>query len=79
MLWIDARADGQRVRLGGYCRYWIDGAQFGGYACPEHPEVGSVSYRWDGRWLREQRMPTLSTDVMVGEWLPDDVWAEVRR
>ena len=81
VLWLDAQSGGQSVSLGGYCRYWIEGEQFGGFSCPEHPdEVGAVSYRWDGsRWVRGSRLPTLAGPVLVGEWLPDADWKAVRR
>ena len=75
VLWLDAEG----MSLGGYCRYWIEGNQFGGFACPEHPEVGAVSYRQTGAgWVRERRMPTLDGPVYEGEWLSDDDWRAVR-
>ena len=75
VLWVDATSHGQTVTLAGYCRYWIEGSQMGGFACLDHPEVGHVSYRWDGvRFVRERAMPTLDGDVLVGEWLPDAEW-----
>ena len=79
VLWVDAVADGHAISLGGYCRYWHEDLEVGGFACPEHPEVGQVSYRWTGaRFVRERRFPPLSTEVWTGEWLSDDEWRKVR-
>ena len=81
VLRIRCEAGGHTVVLSGYCRYWIEDVQVGGWGCPEHlGEVGSaVSYRWTGsRFVREARMPTLDGPILEGEWVPDDEWRAVR-
>lgn len=80
VLWLDATARGQRVSLGGFCRYWTEGESFGGYSCPEHPEFGLASWQWDGeRFVGGQRGPTTDAEVMEGEWVSDDEWARLLR
>lgn len=74
VLRIVMRQGGQSLTLSGYCRYWMTDMQMGGFACPEHPEVGLVSYWWTGeRFVRESRMP-VGGPILEGEWLPDGVW-----
>ena len=78
VLWVDAEEDGQRVSLGGYCRYWTTVDRVGGFGCSDHP-AGPVSYRWAGvRFVREAEPPPAGVAVEVGEWLPDDEWRRLR-
>ena len=79
VLWVDGVRDGQTVSLGGYCRYWLVGDAIGGTGCPDHPHIGRVSYRWDGRWVKGTEHPPQDVVLLHGEWLPDDVWRKVRR
>ena len=79
VLWVDGVRDGQTVSLGGYCRYWTEGAAMGGTGCPDHPHIGRCSYRWDGgRWVKGHEHPPQGVELLHGEWLPDDVWRRVR-
>lgn len=80
ILWIDAVFHGQKMSLGGYCRYWIDGNTFGGFSCSEHAEYGAVSYTWNGlRFVKGYQLPSSDVEVFEGEWLSDAEWNEVRR
>lgn len=68
------------MSLGGFCRYWIEKDRFGGFSCPHHPETGSVSYFYNGKdFIKENKMPTLNTDILEGEWVSDEEWKRIRR
>ena len=81
VLWIDATANGQSIRVAGWCRYWIDGPCIGVFNCPEHQEFGKPTvHRWDGeRFDTEPGAPPDGVQVLVGELLPDEKWRELIR
>lgn len=76
VLRVRLTAADQSVTVVGWCRYWIDGDMAGGFACPDHPDIGGpVSYRWDGeRFECSNLLPPSGIDVLVGEWVPDEEW-----